>query len=1084
MGQSTKMTSGIDKLNEAAESIDQLREDFEAKKIEIAVAEANAEEVIENVEKIREGAEIAKEEVAEKQILQSTMVDNVNQETAVAQIEFDKTVPLAEKALEALMTIKSGEIAVVRRLGRPPFLITVIMDAVLLLFHKKILPVRYDDEKQFMTPSWNESLKLMGDTRFLNNLKEFNLDLIDAEMVDLLQPYYRYPQYNVEAAAVACGQVSGLLKWTISMAEYYEVNKFILPLKVDLEIKKSVLNKAKTILHLLEDALAEKVRELQAAERKYDVAYQCLQNVKDEAALLQNKLYAANALITGLSEERNRWTAQIGQFKEEIICLVGDVLFLTGFLSYMGPFNQEFRCILQDIWKNEMNMRRIPFTADIRVIERLTDTSTIGEWNLQGLPTDEFSIQNGIITTQCFRYPLLIDPQSQGKFWIKQKEKDSQLIVTSLSHKYFRTHLEDAIQIGRPLLIEDIGEELDPCLDNVLEKNLIKIGNLYKVKIGDKEIDVHSDFRMFLTTKLANPIYAPDISARTSIIDFSVTMRGLEDQLLGRVILSERREVEDERIQLETDVSISKKLSKELEANLLFKLWTTQGSLLDDLSVMEVLNISKAKAIEIKQKLESAEIAKEIINCAREEFRLVASRGSVLYFLIVKMILVNNMYQTSLVQFLQRFDHSLEHSEKSPITLKRVDAIIEFLTYDIFKYVSRGLYEKHKFLFTLMMALDIDMFRQKVSIEEFQYFIKGGTALDLNACPRKISKWISDATWLNIVKLSSLRQFGDIISQVHANSNTWKKWSESDEPEEEIIPDGYDKMDPFIRLLIIRTFCLDRTLAQSRKYIKSSIGAKYNAPVVLDYEDMLAESRTVTPIICFLSMGSDPTPSIEDLAKKNSSKLFTISMGQGQEIHARKLVLTSLNNGSWVLLQNCHLGLDYMEEVTLQLIELGRAEDEINERFRLWITTEEHLDFPITMLQTSIKFTNQPPAGIKAGLIRTYGSMSTEIFDHTDNKYYLPLVFAVSFLHTIVQERRKFGALGWNIPYEFNSSDWFASCLFLQNHLGAIDKNSNISWKSINYMIGEVHYGGRVTDDFDKRLIVSFAKVELKQHIF
>lgn len=313
----------------------------------------------------------------------------------------------------------------------------------------------------------------------------------------------------------------------------------------------------------------------------------------------------------------------------------------------------------------------------------LVESATLSEWTLQGLPNDELSVQNALIVTKSRSYSLLIDPQNQGKMWIKSKEVNNNLQITSLNHKYFRTHLEDCLSLGKPLLIEDIDIELDPVLDNVLEKNFIKSGSIEKVIVGDKECDVMKGFMLYITTKLPNPPYSPEISAKTSIIDFTVTMQGLEDQLLGRVILMEKSDLEAERVALFECVMQNQRRMKELESNLLGRLNSSECSLVEDEELINVLQITKTTAEEVNQKLSVSVQTEKKINIAREEFRAVAARGSILYFLIVEMSNVNVMYQNSLKQFLIIFDNSITKSDKNPDTTERIRIILAYLTKEV-----------------------------------------------------------------------------------------------------------------------------------------------------------------------------------------------------------------------------------------------------------------------------------------------------------------------------------------------------------------------------------------------------------------
>jgi dynein heavy chain len=533
-----------------------------------------------------------------------------------------------------------------------------------------------------------------------------------------------------------------------------------------------------------------------------------------------------------------------------------------------------------------------------------------------------------------------------------------------------------------------------------------------------------------------------------------------------------------------------------LDKQLLERLSTSQGSLLEDTELIEVLANTKAKAKEVEGKLQEADERKKEINEKREQFRPVATRGSVMYFNMVDMTNVANpitlqqsgwMYNCSLLQFLEQFDISVRQSEKCQPTSKRVDKIISYLTYQVYRYMNRGLFERDKMMFKLMVTLKIMVVASELSPNDVAMFLKAGSALDVKAEKANPLRWMSDKVWLNLLQLSR-HNFGgeqspffkDVVDTIQRNEANWRKWYDENEPEAAPIPDYEDRVSldrvrgPFLRMVIVRSMREDRTNIACAQFIDAQLDSKFTAPVTDSIYDIYAESGPRKPILYLLSAGSDPTTNIDELArKKKKFPTDKVSMGEGQERVARQRNNDAFITGGWVILQNCHLGIEYMNELEDTLTKTTDIEDD----FRLWITCEITPRFPIGLLQMAIKVTLEPPSGLKAGLHRTYTTMvSQEVIDKIDHEKWRTLVYVQSFVHSIVQERRKFGPIGWCVPYEYNNSDLDACLLFLEKHVStSVLVGSEISWVTVQYMVAEAQYGGRITDDLDRELFVTYA---------
>lgn len=291
----------------------------------------------------------------------------------------------------------------------------------------------------------------------------------------------------------------------------------------------------------------------------------------------------------------------------------------------------------------------------------------------------------------------------QAVSWIKEKEKKnpSSFEILTFNMGDYIKRLEMAIKFGKSILFEAIDEEIDPMIDPVLEKNIVKEAGVKMLTMGDQKMEYNDDFRMFLTTKISNPNYTPEIFGKTMIINFSVTMIGLRDQLLNEVVQFERPELEEARKRLIVETSQNKTTLKQLEDTLLSELSKESDlPLVDNVPLIEVLNTAKTKSVEISKALETARITTADIEVNRESYKEVAWRGSILFFSISGLSTIDNMYEYSLSSYMTVFMNALTTSRKDNILNNRLRNIKEKLTMLVYDFACMGIFEKHKLMYS------------------------------------------------------------------------------------------------------------------------------------------------------------------------------------------------------------------------------------------------------------------------------------------------------------------------------------------------------------------------------------------------
>jgi dynein heavy chain len=978
-----------------------------------------------------------------------------------------KALPALAAATDALKSLTKNDITEVKALKNPPKGVKVCMEAVCIMLEQTPDRVDSEDKKSKVDDYWKPAQKLLADSTFMQQLFNYDKDNIKKEVIKKVTPYIENPDFDPKVMEKVSKAANGLCKWVRAMHVYDEVAKIVEPKRIELKA-------AKESLKLMMDALAASKATLQAVQDKVAELKRKLQEAVDEKESLAfqvdkcgKQLARAEKLIGGLGGERVRWAEAVVSLTTRCENVCGDVLISSAVVAYLGIFTGSFREDAISQWIQDLKKMKIPCSDVVSLAAVLGDPVKIRTWNINGLPRDAVSIDNGIIMSYSRRWPLMIDPQGQANKWIRNTEKDKQMKFLKLSQSDFVRSLENAVEFGMPALLENVPETIDSILEPLLMKQVFK----GLVTIGDKQCSYSPDFKLYITTKLPNPHYTPEISTKVVLVNFTITIGGLEDQLLGITVERERRELEEERQKLIVSNAGFKKQLKEIEDKILEMLSNASGDILEDEELINTLGASKQTSATIEVALKEAEATEVVINDTRQKYRPVATRGSILFFCISDLRNVEPMYQYSLNWFISLFVMAIQNAEQSSDVNQRVKKLIEFFSYLLYKNVCRSLFEKDKLMYSFLNTIRIMAFEKLIDPQELRFLFTGFTATDSSTPPPKPAEWIPERSWSELLQLCKLPAFGSVFADIQRDVNDWKTFYDSTNPQDMIMPSGFkDKFTSFQRLLIMRCLRPDKVVPCIQMLISESQGKKFVEPPPFDLAGSYADSTVTTPLIFVLSPGADPMNGLLAFAetKEMGKKIKSLSLGQGQGPIAEKMIIQGIDEGHWIVLQNCHLAPSWMAQLEKMCEELSA--ERAHPAFRLWLTAYPSNIFPVAVLQDGIKMTNEPPKGLKANLTGTYHQLAPSYFEDSKKQQILQRMhFGLAFFHASIQERRKYGALGWNIMYEFNESDLRICQMQLSLFIDLFDQ---VPIKALCYTAGETNYGGRVTDDYDRRTLM------------
>lgn len=1045
-----RLASGVAKLDEAQANVDSIASDVQEKKDLLEKKQKEADEALKEIQAKMEEAGEQKRSIHKIQKELEKDQKAIQERKTVIEGRLSGIQPVLDSALNAVSAIRSDHLTELKSMKQPPPAVQEVMEGVILL----IMGGKIGDN------SWAAIRKILsGDIK--GQILNYDIDNVTDSCRSVVDKYLTQKEnsFRKEVIGRASKAAAPMAEWLKAVVEYSKVLETVGPLRAELKEAENNLVVGQESMARYQHKLKKLEGKVEELKVKFGERSTEAQRLKSRLEQAEGLLNNATDLLSKLSTEHARWSHQMTDIRKDMDQLPARCLLAAGYITYLGRETENERARILAEWMEKVKIKSFKFFTFLR------EESMQLHYKAEGLPVDELSMDNAVMLQEQVRTPFLEDPNGQALTWILNSMKAKKQVVEtcSLSEERLVSALELALRFGKKFIITDV-DKVEPFMYPIIRKELHNEGAKKVIQIGDRRtVDYADGFQLFLVTRSAELHVPPDIISYLTPVSFSITQSGLEGQFLGVTIQHEQPELEKEKLEtLQAEESLKIQLN-ELEESLLSDLANSKGSLLENKTLIDSLNLIKNRASEIGDALQRSREVQEEIDTKRNVYRPFAAVASRVFFLTKSLRELSHMYQFSFSLFMELFKKTLEqHKELRTDPETKINTLKESFIVRTVKTVTRSLLKEHRIVYGIHLSRALRP--DDCTKEEWDFF------LDKAVASEEKKKEVRPPAFVLPESVDMFRTFAALFPELMSTlrfyeADVWLQWMRAGTPEVDY-PSFVKKLTDFQRLLLMKTLRSDRLIAAM-----NVVACKYLGVSSLGETETLAttveSTESTSPLLLITTAGADPSQELQSIAYHavGKDRFHQLAMGGGQTDEALRLVRAAAERGEWVFLKNLHLVLPWVYTLQKEYHLL-----QPHKNFRLFLTTEAHNEFPSILLSQSMKVMIESPPGIKQNLVRTYNDWGKALFESITAKQ-RELLFIAASLHAVVQERRSYIPQGWSKVYEITTSD-------LKSATDIILRQSrqDVDWRTIRGLLESAIYGGKMETMFDTRILETYIR--------